>query len=245
MSEFPKCAVCLDKYTSFKYPIKLHSHESVCVKCIEHLNHLRIERCPLCRDLFQFNDLIPNIELINELEETETYNSHSLIQEQIDEHQLFLEKQEQFIHDNDDDDYDEYYDNYADEQYRQNQIIQEFLEQRRLAEEQRLVEERLAEEQKKQHLLEVERLKQKWLEEQLLDQPRLEQEHILGMSYLSHEKRISFNEFNPHDKIIICERLNLLNRQLLLETSGIITMNPRRIQRLLDNLEIDFFDNLF
>lgn len=105
--------------------------------------------------------------------------------------------------------------------------------------------ENLAEKQKKQHLLEVESLKQKWLEEQLLDQPRLEQEHILGMSYLSPEKRISFNEFNPHDKIIICERLNLLNRQLLLETSGMITMNPRRIQRLQENGDFDIFDNLF
>lgn len=100
----------------------------------------------------------------------------------------------------------------------------------------------LEEERKRQ---EVERLKQKWLEEQLLDQPRLEQEHILGMSYLSPEKRISFNEFNSHDKIIICKRLNLLNRQLLLETSAMITMNPRRIQRLQENGEISFFDNLF
>ena len=39
--------------------------------------------------------------------------------------------------------------------------------------------------------------------------------------------------------------MKLLNRTLLLEHSAMITMNPKRIQRLLDNHEIDFFDGSF
>jgi hypothetical protein len=37
----------------------------------------------------------------------------------------------------------------------------------------------------------------------------------------------------------------LLNRTLLLENSAKICLNPKRIKRLLDNLEIDFFDGSF
>ena len=39
--------------------------------------------------------------------------------------------------------------------------------------------------------------------------------------------------------------MQLLNRTLLLEQSAMITMNPKRIKRLLDNIEIDFFDGSF
>ena len=39
--------------------------------------------------------------------------------------------------------------------------------------------------------------------------------------------------------------MQLLNRTLLLEHSAMITMNPKRIERLLNNLEIDFFDGSF
>ena len=39
--------------------------------------------------------------------------------------------------------------------------------------------------------------------------------------------------------------MKLLNRTLLLEHSAMITMNPKRIKRLLDNLEIDFFNGSF
>jgi len=41
------------------------------------------------------------------------------------------------------------------------------------------------------------------------------------------------------------KRLNILNRNLLLEWSAIITMNPKRIERLLENGEINFFDDSF
>ena len=39
--------------------------------------------------------------------------------------------------------------------------------------------------------------------------------------------------------------MKVLNRTFLLEHSAMITMNPKRIERLLDNLEIDFFDGSF
>jgi hypothetical protein len=39
--------------------------------------------------------------------------------------------------------------------------------------------------------------------------------------------------------------MKLLNRTLLLEHSARISMNPKRIKRLLDNHEIDFFDGSF
>ena len=41
------------------------------------------------------------------------------------------------------------------------------------------------------------------------------------------------------------KRLKLLDRTLLLEHSARISLNPKRIQRLLDNLEIDFYDGSF
>ena len=39
--------------------------------------------------------------------------------------------------------------------------------------------------------------------------------------------------------------MQLLNRTLLLEHSARISLNPKRIKRLLDNLKIDFFDGSF
>jgi len=39
--------------------------------------------------------------------------------------------------------------------------------------------------------------------------------------------------------------MKLLNRTLLLEWSARICLNPKRIERLLDNNEIDFFDGSF
>jgi hypothetical protein len=48
-----------------------------------------------------------------------------------------------------------------------------------------------------------------------------------------------------HSKNRIIKRMKLLNRTLLLEHSAMITMNPKRIERLLDNLEIDFYDGSF
>ena len=51
------------------------------------------------------------------------------------------------------------------------------------------------------------------------------------------------NKINLKNRII--KRMKLLNRTLLLEHSAMITMNPKRIERLLDNLEIDFYDGSF
>ena len=53
----------------------------------------------------------------------------------------------------------------------------------------------------------------------------------------------TINKINLKNKII--KRMELLNRSLLLEHSARICMNPKRIQRLLDNLEIDFYDGSF
>ena len=39
--------------------------------------------------------------------------------------------------------------------------------------------------------------------------------------------------------------MKLLNRTLLLEQSARICLNPKRIERLLDNEEINFFDGSF
>ena len=39
--------------------------------------------------------------------------------------------------------------------------------------------------------------------------------------------------------------MKILDRTLLLEHSAKICLNPKRIERLLDNKEIDFFDNSF
>ena len=54
---------------------------------------------------------------------------------------------------------------------------------------------------------------------------------------------ININQTNAKNKGI--KRMKLLDRTLLLEQSAKITMNPKRIERLLDNLEIDFFDGSF
>ena len=43
----------------------------------------------------------------------------------------------------------------------------------------------------------------------------------------------------------IIKRMKILNRTLLLENSAKICLNPKRIKRLLDNLEIDFYDGSF
>ena len=51
------------------------------------------------------------------------------------------------------------------------------------------------------------------------------------------------NKINLKNKIL--KRMKLFNRTLLLEHSARICMNPKRIQRLLDNLEIDFYDGSF
>ena len=53
----------------------------------------------------------------------------------------------------------------------------------------------------------------------------------------------TINETNFKNRII--KRMKLLNRTLLLEHSAMISMNPKRIKRLLDNNEIDFFDGSF
>ena len=54
---------------------------------------------------------------------------------------------------------------------------------------------------------------------------------------------MNINQTNAKNKAI--KKMKLLDRTLLLEQSAKITMNPRRIKRLLDNLEIDFFDGSF
>ena len=53
----------------------------------------------------------------------------------------------------------------------------------------------------------------------------------------------TINETNLKNRII--KRMQLLNRTLLLEHSARICLNPKRIQRLLNNHEIDFFDGSF
>ena len=64
----------------------------------------------------------------------------------------------------------------------------------------------------------------------------------LSYSYCKDEFKI-INETNSKNRII--KRMTLLNKTLLLEHMAIITMNPKRIERLLDNLEIDFYDGSF
>ena len=72
------------------------------------------------------------------------------------------------------------------------------------------------------------------------------------------EKYVFYYEYsslNPLKKIKIIneinskyrtqKRLKVLNRTLLLEHSARICLNPKRIKRLLDNNEIDFFDGSF
>lgn len=50
---------------------------------------------------------------------------------------------------------------------------------------------------------------------------------------------------NQQSKNRNCKRLNILNRNLLLEWSAMIIMNPKRIERLLESGEINFFDDSF
>jgi hypothetical protein len=64
----------------------------------------------------------------------------------------------------------------------------------------------------------------------------------LNINYPNQEIK-TINETNSKKRII--KRMKILNRTLLLEHSAMITMNPKRIERLLDNLEIDFFDGSF
>ena len=64
----------------------------------------------------------------------------------------------------------------------------------------------------------------------------------LNYTYLN-ENIQTINETNSKKRII--KKMKLLNRTLLLENSARISLNPKRIQRLLDNLEIDFFDGSF
>ena len=52
-------------------------------------------------------------------------------------------------------------------------------------------------------------------------------------------------EFQSKSKNKIIKRMQLLNRTLLLEHSARICLNPKRIERLLENKEIDFFDGSF
>ena len=51
------------------------------------------------------------------------------------------------------------------------------------------------------------------------------------------------NEINSKNRII--KRMKILNRTLLLEHSARISLNPKRIQRLLNSNEIDFLDGSF
>ena len=51
------------------------------------------------------------------------------------------------------------------------------------------------------------------------------------------------NKINLKNRII--KRMKILNRTLLLEWSAMISMNPKRIERLLNTNEIDFYDGSF
>ena len=64
----------------------------------------------------------------------------------------------------------------------------------------------------------------------------------LNYTYLNEDIQ-TINETNSKKRII--KKIKLLDRTLLLEWSARISLNPKRIQRLLDNLEIDFFDSSF
>ena len=66
--------------------------------------------------------------------------------------------------------------------------------------------------------------------------------HNLEIKFIN-EKINFINETNLKNRII--KRMKLLNRTLLLEHSARICLNPKRIQRLLDTNEIDFYDNSF
>jgi len=64
----------------------------------------------------------------------------------------------------------------------------------------------------------------------------------LNYTYLNEDIQ-TINETNSKKRII--KKMQLLDRTLLLEHSARISLNPKRIERLLDNLEIDFFDGSF
>ena len=67
-------------------------------------------------------------------------------------------------------------------------------------------------------------------------------DNILTYTYLNVDIQ-TINETNSANRII--KRMKLLNRTLLLEQSARICLNPKRIERLLDNHEIDFYDGSF
>jgi len=96
-NEFLNCPVCLNFYTSYKQPIKLDCTHTICSKC---LPHLQSKSCPLCRHRFHSldDDLLPNFEMIAELETTTIYNCPKIIKEQTDEYQSFLVKFEEEHH---------------------------------------------------------------------------------------------------------------------------------------------------
>ena len=77
-----------------------------------------------------------------------------------------------------------------------------------------------------------------------LNYPKLDYEEDQEDEYYFVKLEIKIiNETNLKNRII--KRIKLLNKNVLLEWSARICMNPKRIQRLLDNHEIDFFDGSF
>jgi len=64
----------------------------------------------------------------------------------------------------------------------------------------------------------------------------------LNINYPNQEIK-TINETNSKKRII--KRMKILNRTLLLENSARICLNPKRIERLLNTNEIDFFDGSF
>ena len=84
----------------------------------------------------------------------------------------------------------------------------------------------------------------------LPDFPELFDDENLGCSknaklkYIYDDFKIkTINETNLKIKII--KKMKLLDRTLLLEHSAKISLNPKRIERLLESGEIDFFDDSF
>ena len=84
----------------------------------------------------------------------------------------------------------------------------------------------------------------------LPDFPELFEDENLGCSknaklkYIYQDFKIkTINETNLKIKII--KKMKLLNRTLLLEHSAKICLNPKRIERLLESNEINFFDGSF
>ena len=77
-----------------------------------------------------------------------------------------------------------------------------------------------------------------------INYPKLDYEEDQEDEYYLVKLEIKIiNKTNLKNRII--KRIKLLNRNVLLEWSARICMNPKRIQRLLDNHEIDFFDGSF